>query len=439
MMRVVLGALFLLTGSQSVNFFSLKQDVEIGSASEKEAKASLPLVGNPSINRYVTSVGQRLVQDRNLPAVHYRFQIVNSKEVNSVGFPGGAIYVYRGLLEIASNDDEIAAILAHEVSHVGSRHGTAQLSRQLLAQAPIQIAAGLDVSEVWKEQITKLGISIGLDAPFLRYSRDQELEAGLMTVRLVAGARYDPNAVRTLLEKIEEAQGVDPARTSAFVFNHPQAQSVSPEIADEIDTLSIPALRAHASNDFRAFRAGLQRVNYQPAKTPAATPVDALAGSLPNVFTHPMDFYRLAYPAGWQVTRTGPNGAIIAPTDGIQSTRGSADLTHGVMFDLFDISVADRSLTLEQATNRLIVSLRQRNELLRKVPGAEIQTLVSDEPGLRSVMIGKVDATGQPEVAWVVTRLYYQTLFYMVFVAPEDEFSTYQPIFEQMIRSVRLR
>ena len=154
------------------------------------------------------------------------------------------------------------------------------------------------------------------------------------------------------------------------------------------------------------------------------------------MFTHPLDYYRLGYPAGWQITRTGPNGAIIAPADGVQF---SGDVKRGVMFDLFDISVPDRSLTLEQATNRLMVFLRQRNESLRVVPGAQTQTLISDEPGLRTIMIGKPDPNSDSEVAWVVTRLYFQSLFYMVFVAPEDEFTMYQPIFEQMIRSVRLR
>src|SRR4029079_15984876 len=101
-------------------------------------------------------------------------------------------------LDSASNDDEIAAIVAHEVSHVASRHGTAQLTRQLLVQAPIAIAAGMDASQVWKDEIAKLGISLGMDAPFLRYSREQELDAGLLTVRLMADARYDPNAFRTL-------------------------------------------------------------------------------------------------------------------------------------------------------------------------------------------------------------------------------------------------
>ena len=153
---------------------------------------------------------------------------MNSKDVNSLGFPGGAIYIYRGLLDIAANDDEVAAILAHEVSHVASRHGTAQISRYLLVQAPVAIAAGSPPLEVWKEQITKLGITLGIEAPFLRYSRDQELEASLMAVKLLTDARFDPSAFRTLLEKIDEAQTGDAARASAFALNHPQAQSISP-------------------------------------------------------------------------------------------------------------------------------------------------------------------------------------------------------------------
>jgi len=130
---------------------------------------------------------------------------------------------------------------------------------------------------------------------------------------------------------------------------------------------------------------------------------------------------------------------MIAPADGVQSSRNGNDLNHGVMFDLFDISVPDKSLTLEQATNRLIVFLRQRNPSLIVVPGAQTQMLISDEPGLRTVLVGKPDASSQAEVAWVITRMYYQSLFYMVFVAPEDEFPTYQAVFEQMIRSARLR
>jgi predicted Zn-dependent protease len=427
MNRLLLGTLLLLTSGQSVNFFSLKQDVEVGEESSKEAEQSLQLIKSFNVNQYVGGIAQRVVLNRSLPPLKYRFQIVNSRDINSLEFPGGAIYLYRGLVNMAASDDELAAIIAHEVSHVASRHGTQQLSRQLLLEAPIAIAAGTPISEVWKEQIAKLGITLGVDAPFLRYSRDQELEAGLMAVRLMASAQFDPNAFRTLIEKINESQ-------AAFLFNHPQSQSFSPELADEIDRLRIQR-RSHDSPEFRGFRAALERVAF-PSPAKAALAADVPADALANVFTHPMDYYRLGYPAGWQVTRTGTNGAIIAPTDGVQF---SGDVNRGVMFDLFDISVADRSLTLEQATTRLIVFLRQRNQSLKIVPGAQTQTLISDEPGLRTVMIGKSDTNNDTEVAWVVTRLYYQSLFYMVFVAPEDEFPMYQPVFEQMIRSVRLR
>jgi predicted Zn-dependent protease len=142
-----------------------------------------------------------VTQNRSLPSFRYQFRIVNSKDINSAGFPGGAIYINRGLLELAANDDEVAAIVAHEVSHVASRHGTAQLSRQLLVQAPIAIAAGVPASQVWRDEIAKLGIALGMDAPFLRYSREQEVEACVMAVRLLAEGRFDPNAFRTLLEK----------------------------------------------------------------------------------------------------------------------------------------------------------------------------------------------------------------------------------------------
>jgi Zn-dependent protease with chaperone function len=436
MMSIVFG--LLIAAVQSFNFFSLKQDIEIGAEAAREAEQSLALVANTNLaHRYVASIGWRVVQNRSLPALKYRFRLVNSKDINSLGLPGGAIYITRGLLEITSNEDEVAAVVAHEVSHVASRHGTAQLSRQLWVQAPIAIAAGVPPSQVWREEIAKLGIPLGVESPFLRYSRDQELEAGLMAVQLLAEARYDPNAFRTLLEKLNEVRTGDSPRAHGFVFNHPQLDTLASDIAERIDQLDSPARAARAGAEFRAFRSALLKLPELTPKVPAVV-VDT-SGVLQNVFTDSMDYYRLAYPAGWQVTRTGNHGAIIAPADGVQPSRNGNDVTHGVMFDLFDISVPDKSLTLEQATNRLIVFLRQRNPLLRVVPGAQTLTLVSDDPGLRTVLIGKSDASSETEVAWVVTSMYYESLFYMVLVAPEDEFPIYQPVFEQIIRSVRFR
>jgi predicted Zn-dependent protease len=441
-MRIfLLGALLLLTKghaqtptpalvSSGINFFSVTQDGEIGVELAREAERVLPLVGDGSANRYLYYIGQRLRRSLADTAVPVRIRIVNSRDVNSVAFPGGAIYINRGLIEITSNEDELAAILAHEVGHVVARHATAQLSRQLIVQAPASIAAGLATAEAWKDQLTKLGISFGVDAPFLRYSRDQELEANAIAVRLLTSARYSTNALGAVLEKMNGA---------AFVFNHPYSQNVQEELDGEIERSSpaTAARRSHATAEFRAFQSTLQKIMYPVEEKEPEGEISSDATS--SVFTHPMDYYRLGYPSAWQITRTGPNGAIIAPTDGVQSSRAGDDVTHGAMLDLFDLSVADRALTLDQATNRLIIYLRQNNQSLRIVPGAQRQTLIGDEPGLRTVMLGKSGASNSNEVVWVVTRLYYQSLFYMVFVAPEDEFPSYEPIFEQMIRSAQLR
>src|SRR4051812_24460784 len=111
-MRIfLLGALLLLTQSRGVNFFSLSQDIEIGSVSSKEADKTLPLIRDAGLNLYVRTIGERLTRNSALPSLRYQFRIVNSKDVNSLGFPGGAIYVNRGLIELAANDDELAAIL----------------------------------------------------------------------------------------------------------------------------------------------------------------------------------------------------------------------------------------------------------------------------------------------------------------------------------------
>src|SRR5688572_2838065 len=114
MTSLLLGALLLLTNSQGINFFSAIQDVEIGAESVKAAEESLLLVREANLNRYFSVIGQRVTRSAAAGKLQYRFRIVNSAEINSFGFPGGAIYIHRGLIDIASNDDEVAAILAHE-------------------------------------------------------------------------------------------------------------------------------------------------------------------------------------------------------------------------------------------------------------------------------------------------------------------------------------
>ena len=96
-------------------------------------------------------------------------------------------------------------------------------------------------------------------------------------------------------------------------------------------------------------------------------------------------------------------------------------------------------MTLEQATDRLLVKLLQRNPTLQVISGAQPLMLMGGEPALRTVLIGQSESSNSPEISWVVTRVYYQTLFYIVCVAPQKDFEKRQPAFEQILKSIELK
>src|SRR4029078_5479690 len=95
-------------------------------------------------------------------SIRYSFHIVNQPETaNAETFPGGWIYIDRGLIELTTNQHELAALIAHEISHAAARHGTSQLSGQLLVQAPASFLGGLNTQDGLKEQLAKRGINLG--------------------------------------------------------------------------------------------------------------------------------------------------------------------------------------------------------------------------------------------------------------------------------------
>jgi Zn-dependent protease with chaperone function len=413
----------------NVNFFSIKQDREIAAEATKEFEKAVPLVRSLVVNTYIQTVAARLAPYSPLQSISYKVRVVNAKTISTVTYPGGAIYIDRGLLELTTNEHEVAAILAHEIAHAAARHGTQQLSRQLLVQSPASILAGLPGNAGWRDQLNTLGVGLGPHPSFLRYSSSQEIEANKIAVQILAKSVYSPFALPAVLEKIHRLAGPDSRALPAYVFDHPQGIEAAQQLSAEIE-LQKSVLRTLRPNDaFQNFHSTL--INWAvPTDLPVAAPADTLATVQ---YTHPENFYKLLYPEGWQVTSYGSNGAIIAPASG----RFGNDIQMGIMFDVMDTS--GRPHTLEQATEQLIVRLIQRNPSLQVISGAQPLMLMGGEPALRTVLISQSGSTNSAEISWVVTRAYYQNLFYMVCVAPQKEFAKRQPTFEQILRSVELK
>src|SRR5205085_12006290 len=109
-----------------------------------DAERQLPLCNAPKVDAYLTQLGMRLAAKLPTGGVPYPFEFhcVNDKAINAFALPGGYVFINRGAIEVADNEAQLAAVMAHELSHVALRHGTNQASKAELANGVLGIADG---------------------------------------------------------------------------------------------------------------------------------------------------------------------------------------------------------------------------------------------------------------------------------------------------------
>jgi predicted Zn-dependent protease len=162
-------------------------------------------------NAYVNNVGVSLAYQSNRPETYggYHFQILDSDDINAFAAPGGIILITRGLIECAQSEDELAAILAHEVGHVVLEHGlkTIKQSRQTAAITDAAVRAGKQLGGTELREVTNLfGDSIGdvmKQMVNAGYSREWEKDADHESVVILKQAGYDPMALVRVLEVMD--------------------------------------------------------------------------------------------------------------------------------------------------------------------------------------------------------------------------------------------
>ena len=150
--------------------------------------------GNDGLTRnFVERIGERLVaeipHDLRQPKFRYTFDVVNLREINAFALPGGPMFLHRGMLEAARTDAEVAGVMAHELSHVVLRHGTAQASKAQKFQ--LGAVAGQILGSIVGGRtgtVIAQGSQIGLGTYFLKYSREYEREADLLGAQIMARA-----------------------------------------------------------------------------------------------------------------------------------------------------------------------------------------------------------------------------------------------------------
>ena len=437
------------------NKYTPEQDVKLGLEAAAEVRQQFPLITDPTIARYLTTLGDRLVAaappELKHAAFQYSFTPVNLKEINAFALPGGPMFVQRGMFDAAASEGEVVGVMAHELSHVLLRHGTANATK---AQNPWlqlgQVAGQLGGAMVGGAlgSAVAQGSSFGLGTLLLRYGRDFEKQADLLGAQIMARAGYDPRALGHMFETIARESGGSGGNPQ-WMSSHPDPGNRTVYINKEAEALTI-ATAADTS--------GFTTVKTSFASLPPAKSMGELAkakgsggggeptlestavGTPGNPVAPPTAQYReisggkvfkASVPADW--TELPSKSSIkVVPQNGYGPLNGQTVFSHGIEFGVTRAASRD----LQEATKTWLNAVAQNNPELR-LAGQPQATRIAQRSAMNVPLTNPSPLGGQELVSVSTVFLAEGTLFYYLTVVPEKDAAAFQEAFRRISESIR--
>ena len=252
---------------------SQQQEVAMGQQYATQIDTQLPLIRDGQVNQYINALGQSLAAVTDTRGLTWRFQVVDSKEVNAFAVPGGWIYVNRGLIERANNMNEVAGVISHEIGHVTLRHTVQQMQQSQEVNGGLMALCTL--TKVCDSGAGQAVIGLGGNALFASFSRQDEAQADDEAVKTTVKARIDPNGVPAMFRILLSERQSNPNAVDAFFATHPLDEARIEATTKEIAAYPASELRNLQVNS-TAFNTFKRRLMSLP---PSPTPKKALAAS----------------------------------------------------------------------------------------------------------------------------------------------------------------
>ena len=186
----------------------------------------------------VERVGNQIATHSDAAKSPYQYEyhlLADTNTVNAFALPGGQIFITEGLLKRLKSDGQLAGVLSHETGHVIARHSAEQLAKQKLTSGLVNAAgvAGSSSQDPYSGQRTaQLAAAVGQMAN-LKFSRNDELEADRLGVKLMSEAGYDPRAMLGVMQVLSELS--KSGRTPEFFSTHPNPENRSAKIKQAIN------------------------------------------------------------------------------------------------------------------------------------------------------------------------------------------------------------
>lgn len=417
------------------NLFSKEQDVQLGKEAAQQVLQQYEVVQNQFLQSYLDRIGKRLAAtpEAAQSGFPFTFTLLNQKDVNAFALPGGPMFVFSGLLNSVDNEAQLAGVMAHEMSHVILRHGTNQASKANLLQLPAMLAGAVAGNGSMLGQLAQAGIGLGFNSVLLKFSRTDESQADALGARMMAESGYNPIEMARFFEKLDASGG---ARGPQFLSDHPNPGNREKAIQEEI--------RALPQASYGSQTGEFQRARQEAAALPPPTKGGNVRGAASPPAEGPSGGWQqlrgrtfsVSYPAGWQAYGDQSSAAVtLAPKQGIvQASDGGASVGYGAILSYFQPDSGKRDLA--GATDDLIHHLRTSNPQMEVSSRAPQRVRVDGSQGLLT-MLSSASPYGGAETDALLTVARPEGLFYMVFIAPERQFTNLQNALTQMIRSIR--
>ena len=439
-----------------------------------EADRQLPLLRDRNVDRYLGQVISRLAAKAPGARYPYTVKAVNDSAINAFALPGGPMYVNRGLFEAARSEAELASVLAHEMAHVALRHGTHQASKAYLGQAGLGILGGLlGKNGRNTSQIVNAVGGLGLNAVFLKFSRDAEYEADQVGAEIMAGAGYDPVAMADFFGVLRSEQGRDPGKVERFFSDHPPSGDRETRVRNQAGSLQLA--RARDVGGFDKTRAGLRRLS--PASTRVAQQLQEprtqdrnrddgqyqvrvnQPSSRFQRFEQSDGLFTIEHPDNWRAYASGSGYAVsMAPDGGVIDTgNGQQAMLYGVIvnhyapfegeterqqesrqrsYAPFEDTSQGRG-SLEDATDDLVRQIIRSNSYLQAQDSQARREQIDGAPSISVALSGRSPVTGQDESVTVVTRsLADGDVIYALCIVPGRGQDSMTRTFTQMLRTL---
>src|SRR3954452_17024251 len=210
---------FAILSLLGMTLLSVPDEIELGREANLKMRHELVQFRDEKVLSYVAGVGKRLPRSTRGPRYPYSFTVANYREINAFALPGGPVWINRGVLQAATNESQVAGVLAHEIAHVARRHAADQLTKTMIANWGLGLL-GAVLGNTGGASAAQVAARLMANGAFLTFSRDDERDADRIGLQIVTRAGWDGRGMIELFQILERESRRHPSQVEVFFTTH---------------------------------------------------------------------------------------------------------------------------------------------------------------------------------------------------------------------------